>query len=217
MKIVHVLKRIETIDKDVKDLRKLEKSLQKDKSFSTPIYMTIEKQINILVDERVKLLGLQIQNPPASLAAIYDEPEEEVEIPTPLKKNKRTKKKSVKKAASKSAEPKVETPVKEDVFDDDMDDSDDIPLQMLTQDSIDSRFDDLKKKSEEEKKPNTDKADSKKSVSFDDIDDDNEDDDDTSVKLLDIALNKGSLEKEDIRKEKKRVKFFRDNFPGSEY
>lgn len=63
MKVVHILKRIETIDNDIKELRKLEKSIARDKSFTTPIYMTIEKQINILLDERNKLLGLSILNP----------------------------------------------------------------------------------------------------------------------------------------------------------
>ncbi len=38
---------------------------------------------------------------------------------------------------------------------------------------------------------------------------------DDNVKLLDIALQKGSLEKEEIEKEKdKKVRFFRENFPG---
>ena len=67
MKVVHVLKRIETIDNDIKELRKLEKSIAKDKSFTTPIYMTIEKQINILLSERIKLLELKIANPPENL------------------------------------------------------------------------------------------------------------------------------------------------------
>ena len=64
MKVVHVLKRIEMIDEDVKELRKMEKSLQMDKSFSKAIYMSIEKQINILLGERIKMLELRIENPP---------------------------------------------------------------------------------------------------------------------------------------------------------
>ncbi|TAL37909.1 MAG: hypothetical protein EPN93_05410, partial [Spirochaetes bacterium] len=64
MKVVHVLKRIELIDNDIKELRKMEKSLQRNKTFTTPIYLSIEKQINILLGERVKLFELQIANPP---------------------------------------------------------------------------------------------------------------------------------------------------------
>lgn len=200
MKIVHVLKRIETIDQDVKDLRKLEKSLQKNKSFSTPIYMTIEKQINILVDERVKLLGLEISNPPVGLAELYDDSEDDVVIPTPLKKNKRTKKsKPVKSTAPKKTEVQVE----------DDDDDDDLPEQMLTQDSIDSRFDQLKKESDA-----VNKKDEPKDIKADS--EEGDEDDDNSVKLLDIALHKGALNKEEIQQEKRRVKFFRDNFPGAE-
>ena len=52
MKVIHILKRMETIDSDIKDLRKMEKALTKNKSFTTPIYMSIEKQINIKLSTR---------------------------------------------------------------------------------------------------------------------------------------------------------------------
>ncbi len=204
MKIVHVLKRIETIDSDIKELRKLEKSLQKDKSFSTPIYMTIEKQVNLLVGERVKLLELQVKNPPESLVEEFKENDNDSEIiiPTPLKKNKKPGDKA--KRTKKTDESKSSKPVDEDDFDD-------IPMPMLTQDAIDSRFDSLKKEKSSESE--------KKVPSYLIREEENDDDDfsDDNVKLLDIALNKGTLKKDDIVKEKKRVKFFRDNFPGSEY
>lgn len=64
MRVIHILKKIETIDNDIKELRKLEKTLTREKSFTTPIYMTIEKQINIMLDERIKLLNQKIENPP---------------------------------------------------------------------------------------------------------------------------------------------------------
>ena len=95
MKVVHVIKRVETIDNDIKELRKLEKSLSRDKSFSTPIYMTIEKQINILLGERIKLLDLRISNPPENLIAEIqgEAPELEAEIlpsiPEPKKPQRR--------------------------------------------------------------------------------------------------------------------------------
>ena len=40
---------------------------------------------------------------------------------------------------------------------------------------------------------------------------------DESVKLLDVALENGSLNKDSIDKERKKVRFFKDNFPGGEY
>ena len=67
MKVIHVLKKIEALDQDIKELRKLEKSLERNKAFTAPIFMTIEKQINILLADRIKMLKLDIKNPPQSL------------------------------------------------------------------------------------------------------------------------------------------------------
>ncbi|MBN1501280.1 MAG: hypothetical protein JW982_14065 [Spirochaetes bacterium] len=201
MKIVHVLKKIETIDADIKELRKLEKSLQKDKSFSTPIYMTIEKQVSLLVGERVKLLELQVKNPPEFLTDEFKDDEKDVVIPTPLKKNKKSEVKSKSAKKNDSAKP---AKINEDF--------DDLPIQMLTQDAIDSKFDTIKNERANEI--------SRKTPSYlikEDEDEDTDEISDENVKLLDIALNKGTIKKEDVVKEKKRVKFFRDNFPGNEY
>jgi len=180
MKVVHVLKRIEIIDEDIKDLKKLEKSISRNKSFSTPIYMSIEKQINILLGERIKMFELQIADPPESLVeAIEGKPEERG--PAVKKAAPKAKKKTAKKAAKKRSAGG--------------------DMGMLTQDMIDSRFEDLQKK-EEKKKP----AAVKEAAPAP------EDDGDESVKILDIALEKGTLNKKEIEKEKK-VRFFRENFP----
>ena len=48
-------------------------------------------------------------------------------------------------------------------------------------------------------------------------DDEDEKTSDESIKLLDIALEKGTLARSDSEKEKRKVKFFKDNFPGGEY
>ncbi|HEY1406111.1 MAG TPA: hypothetical protein VF857_05830, partial [Spirochaetota bacterium] len=85
MKVIHVLKKIEQVDDDIKELRKMEKALQRNKSFSNPIYMTIEKQINILLGERIKLLELSIANPPEHLAKEFDGVKND-DIVKPLKK-----------------------------------------------------------------------------------------------------------------------------------
>ena len=187
MKVVHVLKRIEMIDQDIKDLRKLEKSLKKNKSFTTPIYMSIEKQINIMLDTRIKLLGLTIENPPADLLAEIEGTEEDKDkVPS--------KKVSEKKPRPRKAKAKEAPIIPEEEVEDEM--------TMLTQSQIDDKIKQIEKEKEE-------------AITAEAGDDESADD--ASVKLLDIALEKGTLNKKEMEKEKKKVRFFKDNFPGSEY
>jgi len=200
MKVIHVLKKIEALDQDIKELRKLEKSLERNKAFTAPIFMTIEKQINILLADRIKMLELDIKHPPQSLLNdIEEEPAVEEEAPAALSFNKAPKKQNKPAQAKTAVKSKKESKTeKQDSFDDDMDD---IPVPMMTQDVIDKKFNEIKK---ENPKPVTASK---------------NDDDDTSVKLLDIALEKGTLDKGTVQheKEKRRIRFFRDNFPGGEY
>jgi len=213
MKVVHILKRIETIDNDIKELRKLEKSIARDKSFTTPIYMTIEKQINILLDERNKLLGLSILNPPANLVTALEGEEAEAApeplhaIHEPQKQVKKAKPQpEKKKAAPAAAKPAV--PVKKPIV---IPDDDDIP--MLTQDQIDAKFSSLKAEHKPEPKPEakTDIRALKEEKA--DTEEKNDSLDDTGIKLLDVALEKGTLNRKTLEKEKK-VRFFRENFPA---
>jgi hypothetical protein len=177
MKVVHVLKRIETIDEDIKDLRKLEKSLSKDKSFTTAIYMSIEKQINILLGERIKMLELKIDNPPEHMV-------EEIEG----KPEEREEKEKVEKTSKKKTAKKKPLMKKREVAD-----IDEIP--MLTQDQIDAKISSIsvtkiKKKAAEDK-------------------------DEKEIKLLDAALEHGTLNKKELEESRdKKVKFFRENFPS---
>lgn len=193
MKVVHVLKKIELIDSDIKDLRKMEKSLQRNKSFTTPIYLSIEKQINILLGERIKLLELKIDNPPEYMVEEIEgkKPEEtEPERPAPVRK----------KTAPAKARPRA---AKKRDADDDVD-ADDIPL--MTQDLIDRKIESIQKVSDD--------------VPIRELlrpDDEDEKKSDEAVKLLDIALEKGTLARGEADKEKRKVKFFKDNFPGGEY
>ena len=138
MKVVHVLKRIEMIDDDIKELRKLEKTIARDKSFSTPIYLSIEKQINIMLGDRNKLLELQILNPPENyVSEIEGSPDERIVEPA---------KKTLKKKETVS-KPKQETPTALPT------DVDDIP--MLTQDMVDNKFNSLKKTIDDNKDENS--------------------------------------------------------------
>jgi len=188
MKVVHVLKRIELIDADIRELKKLEKSIATNKSFSTPLYMSIEKQINLLLADRVKMFELTIANPPATLVEMVEGKPSQEEVPVLNAKK------------SKSAKPKVpvkpkpvKTPVdKNNIHSTDDDDE----MSMLTQDIIDAKFSKVKDK----------KEDSPKNLKPERYKDDN------SIKLIDIALEKGTLSKKEIDKEKKE-RFFRENFP----
>jgi len=182
MKVIHVLKRIEMIDQDIRELRKLEKSLQRNKSFTQPIFITIEKQINILLGERIKLLELTIANPPANL-----QPEEEVGEALIAEPKKKTAKKKEPKE-NKISKTAVELEEQE--------------FSMLTQDDIDKKIAKLQQ-DDEYKSKDDDKA--------------NKEDDDTAVKLLDIALEKGTINKQEVETQKKKIRFFKDNFPGGEY
>ncbi|HRX14717.1 MAG TPA: hypothetical protein P5123_00220 [Spirochaetota bacterium] len=196
MKVVHVLKRIETIDQDIKELKKLEKSIASNKSFSTPIFISIEQQINLLLDERIKLFGLELANPPQSLLDAVGEEEEEFK---PLLNTKTTKKSAKKSSKKSSSAPKKNKQQPKESTDDE---DDDLPMRMLTQEQIDAKIDIMS--SVEEEKPGL-------GLDKDKLNDD-------SVKLLDIALDKGRSSDENVLpKEKKRVRFFKDNFPGGHY
>ena len=205
MKVIHILKRMETIDLDIKDLRKMEKSLARNKSFTTPIYMSIEKQINILLGERIKLLELQVKDPPPELVELIEGPAEErapgkKQPKAPAQPAKKTKAKKTKAksapAKSASAKPARKSAAKKKPIDD-------IDIPILTQDTIDDKFENIKAKSKDTMILEKD---------TDDYDDDYFEDE--SVKLLDVALEKGTLNRTEIDKEKKKVKFFKDNFPS---
>ena len=203
MKVVHIIKRIETIDTDIKELRKLEKSIKRNKSFSTPIVMSIEKQINILLGERVRLLELRIENPPVELVeqveGSKEEVVDEVESEPTLKPKVSTKPKTVKKKVRE----------KRDI-------SLDNEMPMMTQDDIDSKFDNLQNQvTSTSLKADISEVEVKNEIEIENnIEDDSEVvmESNKSEKLLDIALEKGTLNRKDQSKERK-VRFFRDNFP----
>ncbi|MBN1534418.1 MAG: hypothetical protein JXA20_17220 [Spirochaetes bacterium] len=185
MKVIHVLKKIEEIDQDIKELRKLEKSVTTNKSFTTPIFMSIEKQINIMLGERIKLLELTIENPPETMQRAI-EGDEPVKSPilTPSSPSQKGKK------PSKSKQKKGKMSARKGLEEEE--------IRMLTQDDIDSRISLIQREKGEEKPEKEEKGE--------------DDSGDESVKLLDIALEKGTLNSKEETKDKK-VRFFRDNFP----
>ena len=189
MKVIHIIKKIEEIDLDVRELKKLEKSIKKNKSFTTPIYMSIEKQVNILLGERIKMLELKIENPPEALRTQIEGAEkEEREKPVRKQAPELEKKK-------KEKETKVKFSVEEDFPEED--------TPMLTQEQIDAKINALESEKNKNKQNESVRAGSEKKLF-----------NDNSVKILDIALEKGSLVDKDEKKDKdKKVRFFRDNFP----
>ncbi len=195
MKVIHVIKKIEDIDVDVRELKKLEKSIKRNKSFTTPIYMSIEKQVNILLGERIKLLELKIENPPESLRIEIEGTEKE-EKARPVRKPAPEPEKTEKK----KREPKPRKFIEDDLADESM--------HMLTQDQIDAKINALQsEKTKPEKNKNKQEASPEPGP-------DQKLFNDSSVKILDIALEKGTLADADERKDKdKKVRFFRDNFP----
>ncbi len=188
MKVIHVIKRIEEIDNDIRELKKLEKSVKRNKSFTTPIFMSIEKQINILLGDRIKMLDLKIENPPEAMRKEI-EGDEEVVKPT-------LQAKAAPEPEKKKKEPKPKKAETVETIDDD-------EIPMLTQDQIDAKISTL-----ESDKAKTKAAPAKKEPERKIIDD-------SSVKILDIALEKGTLgsDTDDKKDKEKKVKFFRDNFP----
>ena len=129
MKVIHVLKRIESVDQDIRELKKLEKSLEKNKSFAGPIFMTIEKQINILLGERIKLLELEIKNPPESLKKEIEG--EDTDDISPIAQSESKPKKKTEKAekAPKAKKAKPEQKETKPLEVNDSDD-DDFPMPM---------------------------------------------------------------------------------------
>ena len=192
MKVIHIIKKIEDIDNDIRELKKLERSVKKNKSFTTPIFMSIEKQINLLLGDRIKLLDLRIENPPEALKKEIEGEEEKVKPAAPAKAAPAAEKK---KKATKPKKLEREEPDEEEEFDDGQ-------INLLTQEQIDAKIRSLES-DRQKAKGAAPKAPVQKTIA------------DAGVKILDIALEKGTLAADDDEKKDKdkKVKFFRDNFP----
>ena len=68
VKLVHVLTRLEKLEQEKKRLKELENLLDKEEGrFKESLLIAIEKEINELLNERIKLMELRIQEPPSWL------------------------------------------------------------------------------------------------------------------------------------------------------
>lgn len=76
-------------------------------------------------------------------------------------------------------------------------------MRMLTQDQIDAKINLIESEKNKNKQAISQRSASDQKVF-----------NDSSVKILDIALEKGTLaDKDELKDKDKKVKFFRDNFP----
>lgn len=64
VKVIHLLKRVEEIDRDIAELHALVDHIDKGRSYRNPLKIAAEQQINNLIGEKVKLMELKIENPP---------------------------------------------------------------------------------------------------------------------------------------------------------
>ena len=69
VKFVHVMKRIESLDRDISEIQMLQDDLNPDRDYSMPIKISLEQQVNNLLNERTKLMEVRIENAPDHLKA----------------------------------------------------------------------------------------------------------------------------------------------------
>lgn len=67
IKFVHVLRRIESIERDIEELHSLENNLPDEREYAEKVRIAIELEINNLLNEKIKLMELKIENPPEKI------------------------------------------------------------------------------------------------------------------------------------------------------
>lgn len=67
VKFVHVLKRIEALDRDISEIHSLQAGINNDRNYATPLKISLEQQVNSLLNERTKLMEVRIENAPEHL------------------------------------------------------------------------------------------------------------------------------------------------------
>jgi hypothetical protein len=64
VKVIHLIKRVEQIDKEIAELHGLVDGIDSSRSYRNTLKIAAEQQINNLIGEKVKLMELRIENPP---------------------------------------------------------------------------------------------------------------------------------------------------------
>ncbi len=76
VKVIHLIKRVEQIDREINELHHLVDGIDSQRSYRNPLKIAAEQQINNLVGEKVKLMELKIENPPEFLSKHVGENEQ---------------------------------------------------------------------------------------------------------------------------------------------
>jgi hypothetical protein len=76
VKVIHLVKRVEQIDREIAELHHLVDGIDSGRSYRNTMKIAAEQQINNLVGEKVKLMELKIENPPDFLQKHVNETEE---------------------------------------------------------------------------------------------------------------------------------------------
>ena len=84
VKLIHVLKHLELIDRDVDELRSLTASLASKRTYTHAIRIALELQINHLLNERLKMMELKIKDPPPALQKIRNKEESDPQSRKPF-------------------------------------------------------------------------------------------------------------------------------------
>jgi hypothetical protein len=63
------MKRIESLDRDITEIQMLQEDINPDRSYSTPLKISLEQQVNNLLNEKTKLMEVRIENAPEYLNA----------------------------------------------------------------------------------------------------------------------------------------------------
>lgn len=82
VKVIHLVKRVEQIDREIAELHHLVDGIDSGRSYRNTMKIAAEQQINNLVGEKVKLMELKIENPPDFLTKHVFESEEK-KVPQP--------------------------------------------------------------------------------------------------------------------------------------
>ena len=69
VKFVHILKKIENLERDISEIMTLQSEVKQDRSYATPLKISLEQAVNNLLNEKVKLMEVRIENPPANIAS----------------------------------------------------------------------------------------------------------------------------------------------------
>lgn len=82
VKVIHLIKRVEQIDKEIAELHNLVDGIDSTRSYRNTLKIAAEQQINNLIGEKVKLMELKIENPPDFLTKhVFESAENKVSQP----------------------------------------------------------------------------------------------------------------------------------------